>query len=948
MTGETERFRDAKRLFAEAAGRPPDERERWLEGACGGDASLLAEVRGLLAADAEAETAVPLPDRIGGFRIVRRIGAGGMGTVYEAEQESPRRRVALKVMTPVFADEESARRFRYETEVLGQLDHPGIARIYSAGVHEGRPWFAMEFVDGVDLTEHVRLKNLGRRDRLALLQRICEAVQQAHTLGIVHRDLKPGNILVNARGEPKLLDFGLAKFVDAEARMTVATQAGQLLGTIPYMAPEQVSMEPGAIDLRTDVYALGVIAFELLSGKHPLDLSGHSLAQALLRVRDSDAPRLGSLHTQWRGDIETIVAKALAKEKDRRYASAGELGADIGRYLHDQPIVARPASKGYQLRKFVRRHRTLVAGLAATFLALIAGVVVSTTYYFKAADERDEARRQKTRANEQSDRANAEAARASHEAETARTKAATAARALDFMVDVFQSENPFETRGEPPTTREVLERATRRLEEQLGDEPELQASLALSIGKIYGSIGDETAAGALFERALEAARRIEGTDRGPLLRALDQLAHVLEDAHDFDRARLLRMELLDRTRRGEGEDEDLCGALVGMARHHAWRNEQDEAEKLYRAVLAEPKFATFVGPLTQARLDLADIDLLRGHNDEAEALLRAANEEVERVLGADSEWAFHVRRALAELLMGVGKRAEALEAYNRIADAYLPFLDPDHDRALDIRARLGVCLAANGKADEAVAMLADCVARARQTVGERHASFAVLLAQYVDVRTQAGRLEGLEPLARELVDLQRALVGDSPDYRLGGYLITLGNVIVKQGEPHRAIPCYLECIALVRRSMGIESVPGAHALIFALQAHVAAGAYEDAVPLARESIGVQEKVFGRESGYHAVGSVLSGTVLLRSGDPAAAERPLREARDLYRTFGPSSNEMALALSGLSETLAALGRTAEAIDVAREYVAFAEKNYPKEDPRLAAARKRLEELEPPQR
>ena len=926
MTGEADRFREAKRLFAEAAGRPADERDRWLEGACGGDQSLLAEVKSLLAADAAAEPAVPLPERIGDFRIVRRIGAGGMGTVYEAEQASPRRRVALKVMTPVLADEESARRFRYETEVLGRLDHPGIARIYSAGVHEGRPWFAMELVDGADLTKYARSHDLGRKQRLALLEKVCEAVHEAHIRGIVHRDLKPGNILVDRNGQPKLLDFGLAKLVDGETRMqTLATQAGQLLGTVPYMAPEQVSMDPSAIDLRTDVYALGVVAYELLSGRHPLDLAGHSLAEALLRVRDSDAPRLGTLHTQWRGDVETIVAKALEKEKDRRYASAGEMGADIGRYLRDQPIVARPASTVYQLRKFVRRHRTLVAGLAATFLALVAGVAVSTTYALKAARERDEARRQKERAD---------------------TKAVTASRALEFMVDVFKSEDPFATQGEPPTTREVLERATRRLEEQLRDQPALQAALALSIGKIHTSIGDSKAARPLLERALEAARRIEQDDPAPLYEALRQLAAQLEEDHEMDRARLLRTELLDRARREEGADDLLGAALLGMSRHHAWRNEPDKAEEIYRDVLADGRFATFADILWLARMDLADIVRTRGRNDEAEELLRVAATEAERALGPRSESALAVQLSLAEFLMGVRKFADALKAYERIADTYLPVLDADHGKALNIRARFGVCLAANGKADEAVAMLADCVARARKTLGEKHVSFAVLLAQYVDVCTQADKLEGLEPLACELVDLQRAIVGDRPDYRLNGYLTTLGNVLMKQDEPRRAIPCYLECIDIARRSAGIESVPGAFALIFALQAHVAAQAHEEALPLARELIGVQEKVFGRESGYYALGSVLAGTVLLRSGDAAAAEGPLRAGRDLYRTVGPASNEMGMALEGLVDALVALGRKAEAIEAAREHVALAEKHYKTEDPRLAAARKRLEELERP--
>jgi serine/threonine protein kinase len=948
VTTEADRFREAKRLFAEAAARPAAERDGWIEGACGGDASLLAEVRGLLAADAEA--AVPLPDRIGGFRIVRRIGAGGMGTVYEAEQESPRRRVALKVMTPVFADEETARRFRYETEVLGQLDHEGIARIYSAGVHEGRPWFAMELVDGVDLTEHVRRKNLGRRERLALLQRICEAVQQAHTRGIVHRDLKPGNILVNARGEPKLLDFGLAKFVDAEARMTVATQAGQLLGTIPYMAPEQVTMDPGSIDLRTDVYALGVIAFELLAGKHPLDLSGHSLAQALLRVRDSDAPRLGSVHTQWKGDIETIVAKALEKEKSRRYASAGELGADIGRYLSDQPIVARPASRSYQLRKFVRRHRTLVAGLAATFLALIAGLIVSTAYYFKARDERDEARRQETRANEQSDRANTEAERANREAAAAKTKEETTRRALVFLEGVFKSEDPLATQGEAQTTRDVLERARRRVEEGMGDQPWVQAALAHSIGTIYANLGETAKAREVFEIGLEAARRAESTNPFPLLHAINDVASAFETEHDLARAAPLRREFFERAQRGEGGDSSLAQGLLGLANLHALLSEPAEAERLYRSVLAEKdgRFAGFTQTLLDTREGMARILELHGRFDEAIEMLREAAAEVERAPEGFGESHYRLQLSLAHTLGNARKHEEALVVYRRVADTYLPRLDPDGMKAISIRVYLADCLALCGKVEEAVEILTDCLARARRSLGEKHPNFGIVLAKYVEMRTRAGRVKGLEPLAQELVDLQRALAGGKPDFRLGGYILTLANVIVAAGEPRRAIPYYDECLDLVRGGVGIETGPGAHTLIFALRAYVAAEAYEEALPLARESLSVQGKLFGEQSLNYAFAAQHLGVVLVRTGDFAAAEKLLREARELLKTFGPDSGEMATTLRCLDEALAGQGRTAEAMEVAKEHVAFGEKNYGKEDPRLAAARKRIEELEQPRR
>jgi tetratricopeptide (TPR) repeat protein len=254
-----------------------------------------------------------------------------------------------------------------------------------------------------------------------------------------------------------------------------------------------------------------------------------------------------------------------------------------------------------------------------------------------------------------------------------------------------------------------------------------------------------------------------------------------------------------------------------------------------------------------------------------------------------------------------------------------------------------------GKVEEAIEILTDCLARARRGLGDKHPNFAFVLAKYVEMRTRAGRVKGLEPLAQELVDVQRALAGGTPDFRLGGYILTLANVIVAAGEPRRAIPHYDECLALVRSGVGIETGPGAHTLIFALRAYLAAEAYEDALPLARESLAVQEKLFGKQSLNYAFSAQHLGVVLARTGDFAAAEKPLREARELLKTFGPDSGEMATTLRCLDEALAGQGRTAEAIEVARDHVAFAERNYRKEDdPRLAAARKRLAELEQPPR
>jgi WD40 repeat protein len=325
--------------------------------------------------------------------VLRLLGEGGMGAVCEAEQDSPRRGVALKVIRPGFLAPALLQRFAKEVEILGRLHHPGIAQIYEAGVaQDGQPFFAMEFIRGLPLGEYARLRSLTLRDRLELLARVCDAVQHAHDQGVIHRDLKPANILVDETGQPKVLDFGVARATDADLLTGAGlTQTGQLLGTPSYMSPEQVGADSAAIDHRADVYALGVILFELLAHRLPLQQANRPLAEAARLILEEEPPRLGSINPELRGDVETIVAKALEKDKDRRYPSAAELAADLRRALDHQPIQARPPSALYHLRKFARRHKGLVGGVVATGAALVLGLVGTILFAVGEARQRRQA-----------------------------------------------------------------------------------------------------------------------------------------------------------------------------------------------------------------------------------------------------------------------------------------------------------------------------------------------------------------------------------------------------------------------------------------------------------------------------------------------------------------------------------------------------------------------------
>ncbi len=361
-----------------------------------------------------------LPEEIGGYRIIRLLGRGGMGVVMEAEQDQPRRRVALKVVQSGLVSAQSLRRLQREAQILAILDHPGIARIHSAGVVDfgfgGRPYYVMELIQGTTVTDYAKANDLNVRSRLELFVKVCDAVQHAHEKGIVHRDIKPGNILVTAEGQPKVLDFGVARTTNTDVQLTtIQTETRQIVGTLPYMSPEQATGDRARIGVGSDVYSLGALLYELLTGRPPLDVKDRAVHEAVLIIRDEEPTRLGTIDRSLRGDVEVVALKALAKEPEERYDSAAALAADVRRWLCDQPISARAPSTLYQLGKFARRNKPFVAGVLSIILILAAALLVvslQANSLAKAKSDADYEARRATAVNEilQSAMANATAA----------------------------------------------------------------------------------------------------------------------------------------------------------------------------------------------------------------------------------------------------------------------------------------------------------------------------------------------------------------------------------------------------------------------------------------------------------------------------------------------------------------------------------------------------------
>ncbi len=480
---------------------------------------------------------------IGHYVIEAVLGEGGMGAVYLARQEKPARHVALKVVRPGLATSRMLKRFEHEAEVLGRLQHPGIAQIYEAGTADTgqgpQPFFAMELVRGATLTDFAKIRFLALRQRLELFAKICDAVEHAHQKGVVHRDLKPANILVTADGQPKVLDFGVARAVGSDiATTTMHTEAGAIIGTLPYMSPEQVGGDPDAIDTRSDVYALGVVLYELLADRLPHDLTRAPLPEAVRRIREEEPARLSSVHRRLRGDVETIVHKALEKEKERRYPSAAALAADVRRYLSDEPITARPANTMYQWRKFARRHKALVGGVVAAFTALTVGLV-GTAYGLVRADKA---------------RAEAERARIAERDQRAQAERQTAvAQAVNRFLneDLLGQASPEEQPDKDVKLLTVLDRASERIEGKFEGQPEVEAELRLTLGRVFGKLDLDQKAAPHLERARLLTKSVYGERSEQFAQALHASALALgwrEGGAQYSRqAFSIRTELLGAT-----------------------------------------------------------------------------------------------------------------------------------------------------------------------------------------------------------------------------------------------------------------------------------------------------------------------------------------------------------------------------------------------------------------
>ena len=765
-TGQWEKI---KELFDAALERNPEERPEFLRQACGSEVSLRQEVESLLSAHARSDdlsrpsvpvTTVQEPqplESIGPYRLIRKIGEGGMGQVWLAEQSEPiRRQVALKLIRSGAFDEALLRRFQAERQSLALMDHPVIAKVFDAGATPaGQPYFVMEFVPGEPITKYCDRKKLSIPERLELLIKVCEGVQHAHQKAIIHRDLKPSNVLVvevDGKPVPRLIDFGLAKAASESpfAGESVFTGVWGIAGTPGYIAPEQAAGID--IDTRTDVYSLGVILYEILTGSIPFDTEKwrkQSLEEVLRQLREQDPPlpstRLVSdrqlatsaallrsaeskqLTGQLRGDLDSITMKALEKDRERRYASPSELAADIERHLHHEPVLARQASVAYRAGKYIRRHRLAVAVAGALVVLLAAFAAVEAVQLRRITRERD-------RAN----------------------------RITDFMTGMFKVSDPGQARGNQVTAREILDKASSQIDTGLASDPEQQSQMMMVMGLVYENLGLYDRAESLYRKAADSRLQRLGSENDDTLKSQASLGWILyRRGRLHDSESLLRRVLDVRTKRYGPKNPDTMAAMGYLG------------------------------------IVLTD----EGHPADGESLERQVFDFRRRTLGETNPDTLAAMNHLALALMGEGKWSEAESLDREQRDLFQRTEGGDAPHTLMAAENLGIVLYREKRFADAEALDRETLATKRRVLGPDHPETIRTMNTLTAVLTDEGKLEEAQSIEEQVVDARTRLLG--PDHPLTlSAMSNLAEILTRRGLYARADQLLTETHAAQVRVLG--------------------------------------------------------------------------------------------------------------------------------------------------
>jgi serine/threonine protein kinase/tetratricopeptide (TPR) repeat protein len=788
-------------LFHEALAKSPVEWPAFLDAACAGQPELRAAVEGLLAAHAASgglfdkpaidpnatgayepasvtETGLERPGtRIGPYKLLQKIGEGGMGTVWMAEQTTPvRRHVALKIIKPGLSSAQVVARFEAERQALALMDHPHIAKVLDGGATpDGRPFFVMELVKGVPLTKYCDEHRLTPKQRLELFIPVCHAIQHAHQKGIIHRDIKPSNVLVapyDGRPVPKVIDFGIAKATGPQlTEKTLFTEFGAVVGTLEYMSPEQAELNNQDIDTRSDIYSLGVLLYELLTGTTPLDrsrLKSAAFNEILRLIREEDPPtpshRLSSseslptisaqrqmeprqLGKLLRGDLDWIVMKALAKERDRRYETANGLALDIQRHLADEPVLAGPPSTAYRLQKFVRRHQGRVLATAAILLLLVAGITGTTTGLVWALNAMTAAQQ-----NERTAQVAQRAEQQAREAEAAQRRQAEAV--ADLLESTFRGLNPQYTGldfKEALTQR--LQDVAAKLDRDYAGEPLVRARLRFILGVTHHHLGDFDRAITLIRQAAEEHESLLGPNHLQTLTCLNNLGAAYQYVGQLSQAERVQEDVLARVRLHHGADQ-----------------------------AAVSRSMTFLARLYE----------VCGHAEKAVPLFEKAWALHQEQRGPDHQDSLVMMSNLGLAQLHAGRTAQGLELLERATARLQAVLGPSHPATLSARNNLATGYYDAGHHDKAVAQAEQVLQRHAERHGTQHPQVLLAKNNLAVAYKEAGRLEDALKLLEEVVQGRQARLGlEHPDTLIG--LNNLADAGCTPARPPRRFPFWKTC-----------------------------------------------------------------------------------------------------------------------------------------------------------
>ena len=908
------RWQRIESVFYAALDRPPAERPTFLDQACGDDAALRKEVQSLLDASDKTlgflqkpvqEAARVLDDReeiisgrqIGSYRLLRVLGEGGMGRVYLAERSDDmyRQQVAIKLMHAGFAQtQRMLLRFGAERQILANLNHPNIGRLLDGGVDDGVPYLVMEYIDGVPIHEYCRVNHLGTQARLRLFCTVCDAVEYAHKNLVVHRDIKPGNILVTGEGVPKLLDFGIAKLLAPDGSEAPKTRTAERMMTPEYASPEQVRGEN--ITTSTDVYALGVLLYELLSGRRPFHMETTSPIE-VVRAICEDTPTAPS--QVWRankefappdasrnlsGDVDNIVLMAMRKEPARRYVSVGQFAEDIEAYLGGYPVRARTDAWGYRSTKFIQRHKAAVVAACVVAVALVGFSIGMAIFARRAQRER-----------------------------------LSAEREAQFLNSIFQSTTPEQARGKQVTGRELLDEGAKRVETEFSGEPQLQATLFDNIGRAYSSLGLYPTAEPLMQRAYDLRRKTSGDSSVETAAALDGLASTIRLESDYKRAeQLFRNALAIRQSKLGPNDPLVAESMTNLGECLYLEEQNQEAESLLRQALTFQRSHGQDGGVSTTDNYLALVLERKGDFAEAAQLLRESLVITKRIDGADTPNYANSLHNLAGALIDAGDLTGAETVDRQSLEIRRKVNGPGHpDLAYPLN-NLGFIFLEKGDWATAEPFLKESLEVRRGPNNNRDASVAGNLNNWARMLQEKGDLKGAEDFYQQAIAMIREVKGPE-SWALAKMLANQGLLRADQGNYAEAEQLERQALAMRQKLGGDESPDLASSLInlavvLSMQREPAS-----AEPLLRQALEIRKKELS--AGHPAIISAETrlGEVLVDEGKAAEAEPLLRQAvAEIHAVpFPVTAWQMGETEIALGTALTASGRSGEGEKLLRD-------------------------------